>query len=112
MLARSLFSCFHNIKSMGNITLCEDISRLDFDDWTVRKIQAYDKPAAELNFIDVRHAYIVIELVNPTSRRKGCCQKLVDFWLDCCLLKCIGGCIGCLTCTCCCTCCRKLPPLE
>ena len=98
---------------MGNISLCDYFSSSDLDSWTIVSIKAFDKPAAELNFVDVRHAYCLVELHNPKKLRKGCFQSFADCWLGCCLSRCLGGCVRCLTCTCCCgSCCKETTPLE
>jgi len=47
---------------MGSISLCEYISSDELDGWVISLVKTFYKPAAELNFIDVRHSYCLLEL--------------------------------------------------
>jgi hypothetical protein len=63
---------------MGSISLYEYFSEADLDDWLITSIKALDKPAAELNFVDVRHTFYLVSLKNTRKRRKGCCQSMTN----------------------------------
>ena len=70
---------------MGAITLCEYISSDELDDWVITSAKVFDKPAAELNFVDVRHCYCLLSIENPNQLKRDCCRRCTDCWLGCCL---------------------------